>query len=52
MADIHKTIIENGNTITLINSYQNLFKLYSNGIISNEEFFLKKKHILYKSLIK
>lgn len=48
--DIHKLIIFNKNTISLIKSYNSLFKLYTEGILSQDEFEEKKKQILYKSL--
>ena len=48
--DIHKLVILNKSTVSLIRSYNSLFKLYTEGIIDKIEFEEKKKQILYKSL--
>jgi len=50
LQDVHETILEKRETIAIINSYDNLFELYSNDLINNDEFKLKKKQILIKSL--
>ncbi len=50
LGEVHAAILERGNTTAIINNYSNLFKLYSNGIMTREEFDLKKRQIVINSL--
>ncbi len=50
LKEVHDAILKNENSISLINNYDNLFKLYSDGIITKEEFVSKKKKIVINSL--
>lgn len=50
LAEIHALILQNGETVAIINGYKNLFELYSNDLITADEFKTKKKQILIKSI--
>lgn len=44
--DIHKIILGNLNTIQIVNSYDNLYSLYSSNLINEEEFITKKQQLI------
>jgi len=48
--EVYNIIFNKGNSFALIKSYENLFQLYTNDLITKEEFTIKKKQIIIKSL--
>ena len=50
LAEIHQIILKKNNAVSLINNYENLFKLYTNDLITIEEFNSKKEQLFYTSI--